>query len=436
MTDAAAPPAPPTTHVIEVTFKGNRREFFTWAFPDPPALRTPVIVDADRGEDLGVVNATGELAAIRRSGTTHGKASPDQLRPALRAATADDIAKGASLREDEDNVRRRAIEKVRAQGLEMKVSDTEWQWDRKKLTIYFTAEKRVDFRQLVRQLEGLFGTRVQMWHIGVRDEAKRLDGIGRCARQFCSASWLPELRPVKSSIAKDQRLSTLNPSQISGSCGRLMCCLRYEHEFYVQQRKRFPKEGKIIVTLAGEEKIVSNDIFREQVTLRDAAGEVRIVPLAQLNRELGGAAVADASDLDSNDDEPELDDESPGEVSAPERPRNAETRTYPGGSPDARSGYREERRPRPEVRRQDAREPRTSDQRPPNVNPPLPPDQRQQAQQQQQQQQQPSDGSGRRRRRRGRRGGRRGREGGGPPGGQPGSQPGGAPAPPTPPSGS
>ena len=170
------------THLIEVTFKGNRREFFTWSFPDPPALHAHVIIDADRGEDLGVVNATGELAAIRKAGTTHGKASPDQLRPALRAATAEDIAKGALLRSDEDNVRRRAIEKVRAQGLEMKVSDTEWQWDRKKLTIYFTAEKRVDFRQLVRQLEGLFGTRVQMWHIGVRDEARRLDGIGRRLR--------------------------------------------------------------------------------------------------------------------------------------------------------------------------------------------------------------------------------------------------------------
>ena len=175
------PPNQPSAsaHLIEVTFKGNRREFFTWAFPDPPSLKTYVIVDADRGEDLGVVNATGDLATIRRSGTAHGKAQPDPIRPALRAATADDISKGAFLRTDEENVRRRAIEKVRAQGLEMKVSDTEWQWDRKKLTIYFTAEKRVDFRQLVRQLEGLFGTRVQMWHIGVRDEAKRLDGIGR-----------------------------------------------------------------------------------------------------------------------------------------------------------------------------------------------------------------------------------------------------------------
>src|SRR5690606_33218000 len=109
---------------------------------------------------------------------------------------------------------------------------------------------------------------------------------GRCGRQFCSSSWLPELRPVKSSSAKDQRLSTLNPAQISGTCGRLMCCLRHEHEFYVQARKRFPKEGKIVVTSVGEEKVISNDIFRDQVTLRNPTGEQRTIPLAQLREEL------------------------------------------------------------------------------------------------------------------------------------------------------
>jgi cell fate regulator YaaT (PSP1 superfamily) len=447
MSDEAVIAAPPSAHLIEVTFKGNRREFFTWAFPEPPALRTPVIVDADRGEDLGLVNSTGELAAIRKAGTPHGQASPDQLRPALRAATADDIAKGASLREDEDNVRRRAIEKVRAQGLDMKVSDTEWQWDRKRLTIYFTAEKRVDFRQLVRQLEGLFGTRVQMWHIGVRDEAKRLDGIGRCARQFCSASWLPELRPVKSSIAKDQRLSTLNPSQISGSCGRLMCCLRYEHEFYVQQRKRFPKEGKIIVTAGGEEKIVSNDIFREQVTLRNATGDVRIVPLAQLNRELGGAPIAVASDLENSDDEPDFDEELPTESYPGGSSRGAAKRTYPGESQKSDARKPEARRPEP--RKPDARKADA-------VQPPQRPPQSQSHQPRQAQraeaasspaprpdpaatpapQQDPAQGAaegGRRRRRRGRRGGRRGRDEGSGPSQGDGSS--GAPqgAPPTPP---
>jgi len=442
MTDhgtTAAPAAPPATHLIEVTFKGNRREFFTWSFPDPPALHAHVIVDADRGEDLGVVNATGELAAIRKAGTTHGKASPDQLRPALRAATAEDIAKGALLRSDEDNVRRRAIEKVRAQALEMKVSDTEWQWDRKKLTIYFTAEKRVDFRQLVRQLEGLFGTRVQMWHIGVRDEAKRLDGIGRCARQFCSASWLPELRPVKSSVAKDQRLSTLNPSQISGSCGRLMCCLRYEHEFYVKQRKRFPKEGKIVVTLAGEEKIVSNDIFREQVTLRGATGEVRVVPLAQLNHELGGEPVAAASDLATSDDASEFEDEATTENYAVEPPRGAETRTYPDASRKPESRKPESRKPesrKPEA--MSAPQPQVSQQpqerQAPQSPQPAPPAQQQGGE--------VGEGGGRRRRRRGRRGGRRGREGGGAggtpsgPGGAPEGPPDAPPAPPAPPAGS
>lgn len=429
--------------LVEVTFKGNRREFFTWAFPDPPALKTHVIVDADRGEDLGTVNATGELAAIRKSGTAHGKAQPDPMREVLRAATADEIAKGAALRSDEENVRRRAIEKVRAQGLEMKVSDTEWQWDRKKLTIYFTAEKRVDFRQLVRQLEGLFGTRVQMWHIGVRDEAKRLDGIGRCARQFCSASWLPELRPVKSSVAKDQRLSTLNPSQISGSCGRLMCCLRYEHEFYVQQRRRFPKEGKIVVTLAGEEKVVSNDIFREQVTLRGATGEMRIVPLAQLNRELGGELATAASDLVGSDDESEFEEETTTEIYLVDPPRGAETRTYPGSMDrtEDRGPKSEERRPRTEDQRpkpqddkpraEQARPDHRRPQQPRPPQPPRPPQAQQRPEPQDGTADQSADGGARRRRRRGRRGGRRGREGG-----APGDPQGSPPAPPVPPQGS
>ncbi len=206
----------------------------------------------------------------------------DRHRKSLRsvATTAEDIARRAELRADDEDARRKAMERVNANGLGMKLSDAEWQWDRKKLTLYFTADKRVDFRNLVRDLASLFRTRIELKQIGVRDEAKRLDGIGRCGRQYCSASWLPELRPVNLGVAKDQRLS-LNPSQISGACGRLMCCLRYEHEFYVQSRKRFPKEGKIVARSRGEEKVVSNDIFRERVTLRGATGELRVMPLAQ-----------------------------------------------------------------------------------------------------------------------------------------------------------
>lgn len=318
-----APAAEKATQVVEVEFKGNRRAFFTWVGDAPPAPRAAVIVQVDRGEDLGRVHSTGELAAKRKAGTTHGKASPrDAELPAIvRLATKQEIDTAVRLRVDEDAVRKAALELVRQQKLDMKISDTEWQWDRRRLTCYFTAEERVDFRQLVRQLERRFSTRVHMWHIGVRDEARRLDGVGRCGRQFCSSSWLPELRPVKSSSAKDQRLSTLNPAQISGTCGRLMCCLRYEHEFYVQARKRFPKEGKILTTSLGEEKLVSNDIFRDQVTLRTPSGENRTIPLAQLKKEMGDGTLP-------ADDEPEAADEAAEErelvpLKRPESPASA-----------------------------------------------------------------------------------------------------------------
>jgi cell fate regulator YaaT (PSP1 superfamily) len=273
------------SHLIEVSFKGNRREFFLWEGEEPPRMHASVIVEADRGEDLGRVGSLGELAERRCSGCAHGCGTERPTRKAIRAATADDERRAAELRAQDDEARRKAMDKVRAHGLVMKVSDAEWQWDRRKLTLYFTADKRVDFRALVRDLAAVFRTRIELKQIGVRDEAKRLGGVGRCGREYCSASWLPDLRPVNLQIAKDQRLS-LNPSQISGACGRLMCCLRYEHDFYVQARKRFPKEGRILVTERGEEKVIANDIFRERVTLRSSEGDIRIVPIADLGREL------------------------------------------------------------------------------------------------------------------------------------------------------
>jgi cell fate regulator YaaT (PSP1 superfamily) len=272
-------------HVIEISFKGNRKEFFLWDGEAPPREKAAVIVEADRGEDLGHVHAVGELAATRCGGCAHGCGSEQPKRKVLRVATDDDRRRSAELRTQDEEARRRAMERVRAHGLVMKVSDAEWQWDRRKLTFYFTAEKRVDFRALVRDLASTFRTRIELKQIGVRDEAKRLSGIGRCGREYCSASWLPELRPVNLQVAKDQRLS-LNPSQISGACGRLMCCLRYEHDFYVQARKRFPKEGRTLVASRGEEKVIANDIFNDRVTLRGSDGDTRVVPLADLKREL------------------------------------------------------------------------------------------------------------------------------------------------------
>ena len=294
-------------HLVEVAFKGNRKEFFAWSADDPPATGTAVIVEGDRGEDLGRVHATGALAAARYAGVAHGAlalvvdsgsasesatAVVGEAAPAkhvLRTAAPDDVASANELPALDEQARRTALARVRAHGLAMKVTDAEWQWDRRKLTLYFTAEKRVDFRALVRDLAGIFRARIELKQIGVRDEAKRLTGIGRCGREYCSATWLPELRPVNLNVAKDQRLS-LNPTQISGACGRLMCSLRYEHEFYVQQRKRFPREGRVLATSRGEEKVLASDIFRERVTLRGLDGETRIVPLDELRREVAEAA--------------------------------------------------------------------------------------------------------------------------------------------------
>ena len=242
------------------------------------------MVTVERGQDLGRVSAVG-AAAIKKCGIgcdeCGADSAPDANGRIVRRATDPEAHVLAELRKAEEDVRRKVRERVAKFDLPMKVSDAEWQWDRKKLTVYFTAENRVDFRELVRDLAALFRTRIELRQIGARDEAKRLTGVGRCGREYCCSSWLPELRPVSLSLAKDQRLS-LNPSQISGGCGRLLCCLRYEHDFYVSSRKRFPKEGKTVVTSAGRERVQAVDIFRERVLLRAEDGTLRTVMLADL----------------------------------------------------------------------------------------------------------------------------------------------------------
>ncbi len=278
--------------LVEVRFKGNRKDMYTWDRDAPLVVGDSVVVEAERGLDLGVVSAVGEIAQTKCGIGCSGCAIAAPKEPqgkVLRAAAPEDAHLSRELRKAEDDVRRKVIERVRAHALPMKVSDAEWQWDRRKLTIYFTAEQRVDFRTLVRELAALFRTRIELRQIGARDEAKRLDGVGRCGRQYCCSSWLPELKPVSLALAKDQRLS-LNPQQISGGCGRLLCCLRYEHEFYLTSRKRFPKEGKVLRTARGEERVQAVDIFRERVLLKGADGSVKAFPLAELKAELATLA--------------------------------------------------------------------------------------------------------------------------------------------------
>jgi cell fate regulator YaaT (PSP1 superfamily) len=276
---------------IEVRFKGTRKAYFVWEDEaDPIRVKEPVVVEVERGRDLGRVTAVGDTAAKKCGSCTScavGEVAeePAPLKPVLRRATPEDLKVHQDIRLSEEEARQKVIQRVHGHGLLMKVSDTEWQWDRSKLTIYFTADKRVDFRALVRDLASLFRTRIELRQIGVRDEAARLSGVGRCGREYCCSTWLKELSPVNLGLAKDQHLS-LNPSQISGGCGRLLCCLKYEHEFYVTARKRFPKEGKTVRTSIGAEKVVAVDIFRERVFLRNEEHGSRIIPLTQLRLEV------------------------------------------------------------------------------------------------------------------------------------------------------
>jgi len=280
------------SQTIEVRFKGTRKAYFVWDDEtDQIRVKDAVIVEVERGRDLGRVTAVGDMAAKKCGSSCSGCAvgesaeEPESPKPVVRRATPDDLTIHREIRGSEEDVRQKVIQRVRAHELLMKVSDTEWQWDRNKLTIYFTADKRVDFRALVRDLASLFRTRIELRQIGVRDEAARLSGVGRCGREYCCSTWLKELSPVNLGLAKDQHLS-LNPSQISGGCGRLLCCLKYEHDFYVTARKRFPKEGKTLRTTVGVEKVIAVDIFRERVFLKHEELGSRIIPLVQLRAEV------------------------------------------------------------------------------------------------------------------------------------------------------
>ncbi|NOT10049.1 MAG: hypothetical protein HOP28_17790 [Gemmatimonadales bacterium] len=318
---------------VEVRFKGNRKDYFLWADESEPLrLWDSVIVPAERGIDFGRVSAVGE-SAEKKCGSCSGCARGETKtaeKPVLRRASQEDIRTANELRRSEEEARRTVLDRVRERKLDMKVSDAEWQFDRKKLTVYFTAEKRVDFRDLVRDLASALHTRIDLRQIGARDEAARLSGVGRCGKEYCCSTWLTSLSPVSLALAKDQHLS-LNPAQISGGCGRLLCCLKYEHEFYVAARKRFPKEGKTLTASLGAEKVVAVDIFRERVFLRSEEHGPRIVMLSDLRGELEQLG------------QPPPEARGPRPDVAPSPPRDRRPREEKGARP------REEQRPRREI---------------------------------------------------------------------------------------
>lgn len=174
------------------------------------------------------------------------------------------------------------LTKIRDHALKMKLVDVEYTFDRNKIIFYFTAEGRVDFRELVKDLAGVFRTRIELRQIGVRDEAKMLGGIGPCGRVLCCSSWLGDFEPVSIKMAKDQNLS-LNPTKISGLCGRLMCCLKYEHDNYESVKEELPAVGRIVVTSLGEGKVVGINASTRNVHVQlFEAGRVKELPFDEV----------------------------------------------------------------------------------------------------------------------------------------------------------
>ncbi len=217
-----------------------------------------VVVDTVRGPELGrVAMAPVDLP-------------PDQLfgdlKPVLRRATSTDLDYLHQLQQHEDDALRSCVDKVREHNLPMNLVKSEYNFDGSRLTFYFTADKRVDFRALVRDLARTFRTRIELRQIGPRDEAKLLGGIGPCGRLLCCSTFLPDFARVSIKMAKDQDLP-LTPSKISGVCGRLLCCLSYEHEQYVEIKSELPERGDWVQTAPGPGEVISINVVKENVTV-------------------------------------------------------------------------------------------------------------------------------------------------------------------------
>lgn len=245
--------------VIGVRFKKAGKIYYF----DPDSIELDdakyVIVETARGIEFG------QMVIGKREISEEDIVAP--LKKVLRVATEEDI----QIHDENQGKKEKAFEicqeKIKHHKLEMKLIDVEYTFDNNKVIFYFTSDGRVDFRELVKDLASVFRTRIELRQIGVRDEAKMINGIGSCGKRLCCANWLGDFEPVSIKMAKDQNLS-LNPTKISGICGRLMCCLKYEHEVYLDLKKGMPNDGETVKTPSGRAVVMSTQTIREQVKVR------------------------------------------------------------------------------------------------------------------------------------------------------------------------
>lgn len=249
--------------MVEVRFKNSRKGFFRYNDAQSLQVGDAVVVDSSPGFDVGIVSIVGDLVRIQLN-----KKAPDlkahEARTILRKATQQDLDIWKESRACEFETMHKARKHAIALGLDMKISDVEYQADKTKATFYYTAETRVDFRELIRIMAGDFKLKIEMRQIGARQEASRLGGIGSCGRELCCSTWLTDFRSVSTSAARYQQLS-LNPQKLAGQCGKLKCCLNYELDSYIESLKDFPSTEVKLQTQKGRAIHIKTDVFKRQL---------------------------------------------------------------------------------------------------------------------------------------------------------------------------
>lgn len=247
-------------NAVEVRFKNGRKEFFQ--NPDNLTISIGDILatEASSGHDIGIVTLTGELVRVQMK-KKRIPLKTDALPKVYRKASQKDIDVWQSYRERENSIQKRSREIAIRLGLHMKISDVEFQGDGSKVIFYYTAEERVDFRELIKEFARTFNSRIEMKQVGFRQEAARLGGIGSCGRELCCSTWLTDFRSVNTTAARYQQLS-LNPQKLAGQCGKLKCCLNYELDTYLEALDSFPNTETKLHTEKGSATCQKIDIFK------------------------------------------------------------------------------------------------------------------------------------------------------------------------------
>jgi cell fate regulator YaaT (PSP1 superfamily) len=250
-------------NIFEIRFKNGRKEFYKNTENLRISMGDILAVEGSPGHDVGSVSLAGELVKVQMKKRNVPVDSPE-IKKIYRKANQKDIDVWQASREKEIETQRKGREILGRLGLKMKLSDVEYQGDGNKATFYYTAETRIDFRQLIRDLAGAFSIRVEMKQVGVRQEAARLGGVGSCGRELCCSTWLTDFRKVTTSAARYQQLS-LNPLKLAGQCGKLKCCLNFELDTYLDALKEFPKQETVLNTEKGPAVFVKMDIFKQHL---------------------------------------------------------------------------------------------------------------------------------------------------------------------------